>query len=1121
MTSFITESTLMNSHASSTEQQPLKQQDYSYDDDLVISNKHALHALHKRVLLIKQSLTALSTRNHTGIIRNVSDRPDVRSTIASGSQLLGRIMRYIHQHVAKIPLRQLLSYSATAHSITQFDLQLSDFSKIALSPDSPSGQSDVATALQLDVNQLPLLLEQNSSILEVRKQYVESLVDIERCLLFGLVDFPPESRSAIHDILSRLQEFIISKSGRVAYPVKLWSVDSSSVYIDYNVKIGFNLLGKVFKGECGGRDVCVQLISGMQGQESFDVLAKEAESWFLLHHPNIVKIWRICLNTDVPFLIMPLMHTDIAAFLKRNTKTSVEVRIGFIIGIAKGLKYLHSLPTPIIHGDIKASNVLFGFDGTVAITDVGMTKIKSFCNSASGRRASSIRWLSPERYKRGYQLAQSSDTFGFAMTCWEIITGHVPFAEERENDIVKDWIKDGERPDRPENIPDVLWDVITDCWHQDPEMRPSFENIMTRLSILSYSKGPVSESRPAMLPIPSTMRMQINSDAKHDTNNTFSLTSPLFPPAATVSTGDDVIPPMPSHIESHEIANKPDAEVIKPIADHDDDADVSSIKNTSTGVELETDQQSTISRSTPIKSTPSTYSRRRSKQQVEKTRTPTSLKRPLTSPSLPPSQTKVSRRSLSALDKSTKKAQDLLFETNSKKVAYEPKSIIYTLPDGGDLEVREGRISEIEFKHLLDAFPKLTHKLKLTMQNFNRYAGEMSYSTWSAFNSAQRPRIATNSAKRVIALRFIKDEAKGGFNGEIHKLTMLEGLQLVSNQYPTNMIPDELCSLVHLKQIFIDNCAMNGVIPSKIGNLTALMEMRLTRLKLSGDLPVSLGNLTNLTILDLRYNGFTGCIPPALGNLTKLSKLNLSYNAFTGSIPPEIGNLVELVEICISSCRLEGIIPLEFGNLVNLEKLDLSRNYLKGPIITELSQLKKIKYLDLCMNYFDLPIADEFYSIDFFWIRYDQRKVRTDGKSSKSNDANANSANMADTSSSKLTDEVSDTVELPICSSKEPSVSPEPSSIGSIARVLATKAITHLNSITKQFTQEIPPGDGMYNPDQPVKNSCSSDDSTIVDSIQNSKQMILLEKKQVDSGISDENAHDVAATLLTKSQESC
>ena len=73
------------------------------------------------------------------------------------------------------------------------------------------------------------------------------------------------------------------------------------------------------------------------------------------------------------------------------------------------------------------------------------------------------------------------------MTTYQIVTGRIPFEEERRDDVVKEWIKDGERPDRKYGIPerlwmeDWLWELLERCWHHDPETRPEFNEIITVL----------------------------------------------------------------------------------------------------------------------------------------------------------------------------------------------------------------------------------------------------------------------------------------------------------------------------------------------------------------------------------------------------------------------------------------------------------------------------------------------------------------------------------------------------------------------------------------------------------------------------------------------------------------
>nr|KAJ3418349.1 hypothetical protein HK105_000019 [Polyrhizophydium stewartii] len=78
------------------------------------------------------------------------------------------------------------------------------------------------------------------------------------------------------------------------------------------------------------------------------------------------------------------------------------------------------------------------------------------------------------------------------MTAYQIVSGKVPFAEEVHDDIVKDWIKDGERPDRPDGVPDALWSIIEECWRHEPEQRPAFRDIARRLSMLPQDKPQLS-----------------------------------------------------------------------------------------------------------------------------------------------------------------------------------------------------------------------------------------------------------------------------------------------------------------------------------------------------------------------------------------------------------------------------------------------------------------------------------------------------------------------------------------------------------------------------------------------------------------------------------------------------
>jgi serine/threonine protein kinase len=65
--------------------------------------------------------------------------------------------------------------------------------------------------------------------------------------------------------------------------------------------------------------------------------------------------------------------------------------------------------------------------------------------------------------------------------CYEILTGHVPFFIYTNLMDLRKRIKDGLRPDMPEQCPEQLSNLVQACYHPDPKARPSFPDICVKL----------------------------------------------------------------------------------------------------------------------------------------------------------------------------------------------------------------------------------------------------------------------------------------------------------------------------------------------------------------------------------------------------------------------------------------------------------------------------------------------------------------------------------------------------------------------------------------------------------------------------------------------------------------
>jgi serine/threonine protein kinase len=154
-----------------------------------------------------------------------------------------------------------------------------------------------------------------------------------------------------------------------------------------------------------------------------------------------------------------------------------------MLQIAVGMHGLHG--HDIVHRDLKAANVLIntetgklwkhpnGFLCEVADFEcsVGIVGTR-FWRAPEILQAVKSRNIQPELFTK------SADVYSYGMTCYEIVTGRLPFELEDLRATDYDVVIRGERPKLPSDIKPWMRDLITRCWHPNPLERPTFEIIM-------------------------------------------------------------------------------------------------------------------------------------------------------------------------------------------------------------------------------------------------------------------------------------------------------------------------------------------------------------------------------------------------------------------------------------------------------------------------------------------------------------------------------------------------------------------------------------------------------------------------------------------------------------------
>ncbi|KAK4771434.1 hypothetical protein SAY87_031966 [Trapa incisa] len=243
-------------------------------------------------------------------------------------------------------------------------------------------------------------------------------------------------------------------------------------------------------------------------------LKPEIRTLLSLSHPNILQyLCGFCNEAEECFLILELMSKDLSSYIKEYTSPgkrnlfSLPVIIDIMLQIARGMEYLHS--KGIFHGDLNPKNVLLKSSSSlegyfhVKVLGFGLSSMddKNSCSSPSHDATSSIIpfiWYAPEvlaeQAKQGSagtshckaKYKEKADVYSFAMICFELLTGKVPFEDGHlQGDKMAQNIMAGERPLFSFSSPKFLVSLTKKCWATDPASRPSFSSICR---ILRYIK---------------------------------------------------------------------------------------------------------------------------------------------------------------------------------------------------------------------------------------------------------------------------------------------------------------------------------------------------------------------------------------------------------------------------------------------------------------------------------------------------------------------------------------------------------------------------------------------------------------------------------------------------------
>lgn len=250
--------------------------------------------------------------------------------------------------------------------------------------------------------------------------------------------------------LIRARRGDVDAAGDGEWDVTLYQKSDLSVQDMVNGMISANVIGTGSSGvvyRVG--EVAVKRMWSVPEEEESGSFLNEITTLGAIRHRNIVRLLGWGSNRRMRLLFYKyLPNGSLSANIHRGGKKAAgwEERYGIVLGLAEAVAYLHhDCVPPILHGDVKAMNVLLGEEFEPYLADFGLASVFNGNRGGGGGQGGGTDWRKmdtaarspPRRIQGSYgymapelasmqRITLKSDVYSYGVVLLEVLTGHHP-----------------------------------------------------------------------------------------------------------------------------------------------------------------------------------------------------------------------------------------------------------------------------------------------------------------------------------------------------------------------------------------------------------------------------------------------------------------------------------------------------------------------------------------------------------------------------------------------------------------------------------------------------------------------------------------------------------------------